>query len=179
MISMTFLRALSRLQSKAHWKHARSYSTPTYPLGFRFWPSYFSTEEQRILLVASLHKLDSTETRQFRRRRKEFMKSETNPRSSNLNDLFAPDHLYDFQKAGYISTFCPLFSSNGIYFLGAFWWCYPWLQRNTSTFMANRRVPHSRSCFESIICAVSRPALRGSNTLVTFSVIRWNSSTCR
>jgi hypothetical protein len=120
MISMAFLRALNRFQSKAYWKHARSYSTPTYPLGFRFWPSYFSTEEQRILLVASLHKLDSTETRQFRRRRKEFMKSKTNQSSSSLNDLFAPDHMYDFQKAGYISTFYPLFSSNEKIILGAF-----------------------------------------------------------
>ncbi|KAF8969927.1 hypothetical protein BDZ97DRAFT_1653154 [Flammula alnicola] len=93
-----------RLTSTATWRCALYNTQATrYPPGFRFWPTYFSNAEQQILLAASLHKLDSTETRQTRRRRKEFWKSKLNPASprnfNSVSDLFAPDDMYEFQKA--------------------------------------------------------------------------------
>ncbi|KAF9483856.1 hypothetical protein BDN70DRAFT_826693 [Pholiota conissans] len=99
-MSMSLFR-LSPLRLKANCKHApsRTYSgSPTYPPGFHFWPSYFSSEEQDVLLAASLYKLDNTEPRPFRRRRKDYWKSQLVHDSGFPHDLFAPDNMYDFQK---------------------------------------------------------------------------------
>jgi alkylated DNA repair protein alkB family protein 7 len=69
-----------------------------YPPGLLFWPKYFTSEEQRTLLLASLRKLDSLETRLARKKRKDFWKS--NPvGSTNVLKIFAPDELYEFEEA--------------------------------------------------------------------------------
>ncbi|KAF9567587.1 hypothetical protein CPC08DRAFT_703119 [Agrocybe pediades] len=72
-----------------------------------FWPEYFSSTEQRILLSASLHKLDSTESRQARKKRKDYWRN--HPISieagggghGHASSLFAPDSLYEFQEGHY------------------------------------------------------------------------------
>ena len=46
-----------------------------YPVDMAFYPDFFSLEEQRVLLSASLQKLDMTESRKVRRRQKEFISS--------------------------------------------------------------------------------------------------------
>jgi len=71
------------------------------PPGFVFWPGYFTNEEQRVLLEASLYKLDSLESRRARKKRRQYW--DTNPSkltgSTNLLEVFAPDELYEFEEA--------------------------------------------------------------------------------
>ena len=98
---MTFLRIRVHSQRWTSIIHARRYSAQsiTRPCGFQLWSDYFSEAEQRTLLAASLYKLDSTEPRQSRRRRKEYWKSSPEDNTGTLTDLFAPDAMYDFHKA--------------------------------------------------------------------------------
>jgi len=78
-----------------------------YPPDFSFWPDYFTGREQRVLLKASLQKLDASETRISRRRRKEYWKSRAHELpSSQLIEFFAPDELYDFQEASVHRYLC-------------------------------------------------------------------------
>ena len=67
---------------------------------FAFYPTFFSESEQKILLSASLHKLDSTERREFRRRRKEYLKQQatTNVSTSSIRDVFLPDNFYSLEE---------------------------------------------------------------------------------
>jgi hypothetical protein len=67
------------------------------PPGLFFWPKYFTSEEQRTLLAACLHKLDNLETRQARKKRKVFWKP--SPVGSTTTTMFAPDGLYEFEEA--------------------------------------------------------------------------------
>ena len=84
-----------------------SQSQPQHLLpGLQFWPRFLSPLEQNVLLAASLHKLDSLETRRWRQRRKDHFSSRNHTGSpsghANLDifKLFAPDELYDFQEVG-------------------------------------------------------------------------------
>ena len=60
----------------------------------------FNEEEQKILLAASLDKLNRAEDRHYRRRRKLFEATRAEKLSEHLdvNSLFLPDQYYDFQK---------------------------------------------------------------------------------
>ena len=87
-------------------------SGSAFPPGFTFWPTYFSIAEQRTLLAASLYKLDMLETRHMRRRRNIFWNSklgrENHLEVDPLQELFAPDSLYEFQEVSHaqnLSTF--------------------------------------------------------------------------
>ena len=73
---------------------------------FAFYPTFFSESEQKILLSASLHKLDSTERREFRRRRKEYLKQQAtnNASTSSIRDVFLPDDFYSFEEVCAINT---------------------------------------------------------------------------
>jgi hypothetical protein len=65
---------------------------------FVLYHQVFDVPEQKILLSASLDKLDHTEGRQFRRRRKQYHDSSIPPSpSSSICDLFLPEDYYDFQ----------------------------------------------------------------------------------
>ena len=97
---------------------------------FAFYPSFFSESEQKILLSASLHKLDSTERREFRRRRKEYLKQQatTNVSTSSIRDVFLPDNFYSFEE---------VFATNNvncnallIRYRGSFWRRHPPVQGN-------------------------------------------------
>lgn len=82
----------------------RRYTTDSAEIvpGLIFWPSYFSLDEQKTLLAASLYKLDSLESRQARRKRQDFQRSQLSKGLSDANKdiatLFAPDALYEFQE---------------------------------------------------------------------------------
>lgn len=60
----------------------------------------FNGEEQKILLEASLNKLDRAEDKQHRKRRKVFQETRAGKLSERLDvdSLFLPDQYYDFQK---------------------------------------------------------------------------------
>ncbi|KAI0712993.1 hypothetical protein C8Q72DRAFT_767050, partial [Fomitopsis betulina] len=60
----------------------------------------FSLGEQRALLTAALRKLNAAESRQVRRRRKEYACTAPIDGGSSL-DLFLPDELYGFQEGHY------------------------------------------------------------------------------
>ncbi|KAI0687129.1 hypothetical protein BC835DRAFT_1286912 [Cytidiella melzeri] len=69
-----------------------------YPRDFLFLPAFFSEAEQRLLLSASLTRLDQTDSRQYRRRRREFLaKRKVEP--SSVQDIFLPDDYYCFEEA--------------------------------------------------------------------------------
>lgn len=77
--------------------YSHNHSSQNFPTGFTFLPAYFTVSEQMLLLEASLHKLDSCDTRGQRKRRSTYWTTNTHPR--NLpNDVFAPDHLYAFEE---------------------------------------------------------------------------------
>ena len=60
----------------------------------------FNEDEQKILLAASLSKLDRAEDRHHRKRRRLFEATRAEKLSERLdvNSLFLPDQYYDFQK---------------------------------------------------------------------------------
>ncbi len=70
-----------------------------YPRDFIFLPNFYSPSEQRILLSAALQRLDSLETRQYRRRRKEHLSQslQTDSKSTSIQDVFLPDEFYCFE----------------------------------------------------------------------------------
>jgi alkylated DNA repair protein alkB family protein 7 len=70
-----------------------------YPPDLYFWPKYLTSEEQRTLLAACLHKLDNIESRQARKKRRDFWKSNRVGPKSSLVEMFAPDELYEFEEA--------------------------------------------------------------------------------
>lgn len=67
----------------------------TLPPGFTIWPKFFSVSEQKILLRACLHKLDSRESMERRRRMKLFRRPSSN---FGIMDQFLPDELYGFEE---------------------------------------------------------------------------------
>lgn len=70
------------------------------PEGFKIFPEFLSISEQRILLSAALSKLDSTETKQARKQRRDFITN--HPREHRtIEDIFLPDAYYNFQEGHY------------------------------------------------------------------------------
>ncbi|KAI0273661.1 hypothetical protein BC834DRAFT_220743 [Gloeopeniophorella convolvens] len=78
-------------------------SSPTLPSDFLWFPHFFDWAEQRVLLSAALQKLDASEPRIMRKRRREFLASQPRPArdTDKLTDAFLPDELYDFQEGHY------------------------------------------------------------------------------
>ncbi|KAF9453270.1 hypothetical protein P691DRAFT_793070 [Macrolepiota fuliginosa MF-IS2] len=74
-----------------------------YPGGLEFWQAYFTPEEQKILLRASLHKLDMSESIKSRKRRRAYLKSspENALEPTDLQGIFLPDECYEFQEGHY------------------------------------------------------------------------------
>ena len=68
-----------------------------YPRNFIFFPTFFSEQEQRLLLSASLARLDKVESRQYRRRRKEFLLTRPTEHA-RVQDVFLPDDCYCFEE---------------------------------------------------------------------------------
>ncbi|EDR11316.1 uncharacterized protein LACBIDRAFT_316029 [Laccaria bicolor S238N-H82] len=71
--------------------------------GFTLWSKFLTRSEQWTLLAASLHKLDSMGPRKGRRLRQEHFKTKFNGSppemgEGSLQNLFAPDGLYEFQE---------------------------------------------------------------------------------
>ncbi|THH14618.1 hypothetical protein EW146_g5740 [Bondarzewia mesenterica] len=81
---------------------ASSAAATDLPQDFAFFPKFFNLAEQRTLLRAALQKLDSTESRSVRRRRKELLSSRLSQRpqtsESSIMDDFLPDDLYTFEE---------------------------------------------------------------------------------
>ncbi|KAG1835656.1 hypothetical protein EV424DRAFT_1468114 [Suillus variegatus] len=70
------------------------------PEGFKFFPEFLSLSEQRTLLSAALFKLDSTETKQARKKRRDFLAN--HPQGHRvIEDIFLPDAYYNFQEGHY------------------------------------------------------------------------------
>ncbi|KAH8106766.1 hypothetical protein BXZ70DRAFT_914975 [Cristinia sonorae] len=85
-------------------------SAPCYSTGIlnlkdlSFHPNVFNDVEQKILLSASLQKLDDVESRQFRRRRKEFLANNhgiVSQVSNSPQSWFFPDEYYNFEQGHY------------------------------------------------------------------------------
>ncbi|PPQ77532.1 hypothetical protein CVT25_011329 [Psilocybe cyanescens] len=98
---------ICRLLKNSGYHHHHS-TVHQFPDGFSYWPNYFTNKEQRTLLSASLYKLDSSETRQSRVKRKEYWKSRSNDDQTELDPpatLFAPDDMYEFQEVRTTSGF--------------------------------------------------------------------------
>lgn len=75
--------------------------------GFTLWSNFFTLSEQRTLLAASLHKLDSMGPRKGRRLRQAHFKTKFNvlppeKGEGSLQNLFAPDWLYEFQEVSFM-----------------------------------------------------------------------------
>lgn len=70
------------------------------PVDFTFYPAFFSSSEQRLLLSTALEKLDMSEPRKVRRRQREFLASRTvcGPTTNTVDDLFLPDEYYTFEE---------------------------------------------------------------------------------
>jgi hypothetical protein len=75
-----------------------SFQPGGYLKDFVFLPAFFSEQEQRFLLSASLAQLDQSDSRQYRRRRKEFLLNR-NVEPASVQDLFLPDEYYCFEMA--------------------------------------------------------------------------------
>ena len=96
--STRFCRDASRIR----WGRALGTLSSNHGLGddFALHLSVFDEEEQKILLEASLSKLDRAEDRYHRKRRKIFEAARAEKLSEHpgVNSLFLPDQYYDFQK---------------------------------------------------------------------------------
>lgn len=66
------------------------------PADFRFFPTFLNGQEQQILLLSALRKLDDVGSREARRRRRG--KDLINLESPNISDLFLPDEYYNFEE---------------------------------------------------------------------------------
>ncbi|KAG2020445.1 hypothetical protein CC2G_005786 [Coprinopsis cinerea AmutBmut pab1-1] len=68
---------------------------------FSFWPTFLSLSEQKVLLSASLQKLDSMDPVPLRRRRAKVLSKAPKQHSDDLQNIFGPDELYDFHEGHY------------------------------------------------------------------------------
>jgi len=76
----------------------------TEPRDFCLWRDIFTVPEQHILLATSLQKLDSLDSRPFRRRRNALVHGrvkETLDQSQNIQGLFLPDEYYQMEEGHY------------------------------------------------------------------------------
>ena len=93
----------------AAWRgSARHYSTTApsdLPVAhFAFIPGFLDAHEQRVLLRACLEKLDATESREHRKRRRLHLTANPGAVTDNTVDsMFFPDEFYDFQEASPVS----------------------------------------------------------------------------
>jgi len=87
---------------RTRWSHALATLSSNHGLGddFALHLNVFNEEEQKILLAASLSKLDRAEDRNHKKRRKTFESTRAEKPSEHLdvNNLFLPDEYYDFHK---------------------------------------------------------------------------------
>lgn len=72
------------------------------PAPFLFYPAFLSSDEQAVLLRASLEKLDTSlsQSRDVRKRRKEWRKANSN--IALIPAGFLPDGLYDFEEVCFV-----------------------------------------------------------------------------
>jgi len=77
-----------------------SMSLKRFPQGVQFWPTYFNVDEQKILLQASLYKLDNSESIKGRKRRRMYLKTlpMDRPEPTEIQNTFLPDEYYEFQE---------------------------------------------------------------------------------
>jgi alkylated DNA repair protein alkB family protein 7 len=69
------------------------------PEDFTIVPDFLTLPEQRILLATSLQKLDSIDSRQFRRLRRTFLRSrKISDPTCSVQDMFLPDQYYQFEE---------------------------------------------------------------------------------
>lgn len=71
------------------------------PRDFSLHCNVFTVPEQRILLATALQKLDSLDSRPFRRRRNAFIHSRskaTLEQSQDIQGLFLPDEYYEMEE---------------------------------------------------------------------------------
>lgn len=82
-----------------HQRRRVSLKADGYPRDFTFLPNFYSLPEQRILLSAALQRLDSLESRQYRRRRKEYLckNPQRDSQGTSIQDVFLPDESYCFE----------------------------------------------------------------------------------
>ena len=106
-------RPLSRLCRdvfRARWNCTPATLSANHKLGsdFALHLSVFNEEEQKILLEASLSKLDRAEDRHYRKCRKVFQAARSQKLSEHLDvkSLFLPDQYYDFQKVTCLLNSC-------------------------------------------------------------------------
>ena len=96
------LSCLRRDVVRARWARALASLSSNRYLGgdFALHLNVFNEDEQKILLAASLSKLDRAEDRHHRKRRKIFEATRAEKLSEHLdvNSLFLPDQYYGFQK---------------------------------------------------------------------------------
>lgn len=87
---------------RARWSRTLVTLNSNHELGdnFALYLDVFNEEEQKILLGASLSKLDRAEGRHHRKRRKivEATRAEKLSEHPTVKSLFLPDQHYDFQK---------------------------------------------------------------------------------
>ncbi|KAG2115120.1 uncharacterized protein F5147DRAFT_676306 [Suillus discolor] len=98
MLSASYRRLLcAPLSREMHTLRSRSAGLPE---GFKFFPKFLSLSEQRTLLSAALFKLDSTESKQARKQRRDFLAN--HPQEHRvIEDIFLPDAYYNFQEGHY------------------------------------------------------------------------------
>ena len=80
-------------------------SSKRFPQGVQFWPTYFDVDEQKVLLQASLYKLDNSESIKSRKRRRMYLKAlpVNRPEPTEIQNIFLPDEYYEFQE---VCTVC-------------------------------------------------------------------------
>lgn len=66
------------------------------PADFHYYPKFLNGDEQRVLLLSALRKLDDSDSPASRRRRKQKHSDTAEPQS--LSHLFLPDNYYDFEE---------------------------------------------------------------------------------
>lgn len=105
------LRSSTRLcrdVSQVRWVRVPGSLSSNHGLGedFALHLNVFNVEEQKILLEASLSKLDRAEDRHHRKRRKIFKATRAEKLSEHpgANSLFLPDQYYDFQKVTFSNS---------------------------------------------------------------------------
>ena len=102
MLPLRPSRTICRDALRALWGRTLATPSSNHGLGddFALHLNVFNEEEQKILLAASLSKLDRAEDRHHRKRRKLFEATRAEKLSEHLdvNSLFLPDQYYGFQK---------------------------------------------------------------------------------
>lgn len=94
--------SITRL-AKNHRAFATKYGLDVYlepsgvelPEDFSFFPTFLNRDEQRILFLSALRKLDNLDSREAKNKRKG--KYPTTMNTSNLSHLFLPDEYYNFE----------------------------------------------------------------------------------